>query len=447
MRSKGKKGLIGLKKQFKIADSDNSGMIELGEFKQAIFNFKIKGISEEHAERLFAAFDVDGSGAIAFDEVMLALCGPFPANRVRLVKEAFQKLDTNGNGVLEASEVKQKFDPSRHPDVKAGVSTVEEARLNFFDMFSTFHSAAKGFSGETAVTEQDFVEYHHYLNWHFERDAEFRNFVIGVWNMDLNAIKGPDFAGTHTDTYGKNSREQWKYENHKSVFGTKDPQFLQHPVPEKEPVLKTPKDEMPVAGARGWDRNNPMGAQDFAPGRRRPNTGAQQQQQKSYPTNEELLTRVRQRITSRGARGIIGIAKSFRIMDDNHSETLDKKEFAKALKDYRISSDLLEHQAIFEIFDTDGNGEISYNEFLRSIVGEMNENRKSYVLKAFNKLDRDGSGVVDINDLRGTFNAKKHPDVLAGKMTEDDVIYEFLDTFEQHFALKHGQKNRNRSVT
>ena len=49
-------------------------------------------------------------------------------------------------------------------------------------------------------------------------------------------------------------------------------------------------------------------------------------------------------------------------------------------------------------------------------------------------MDKDGSGELDINDIRGTYNAKEHPDVQAGKKTEDEILGEFLDTFEDHFA-------------
>ena len=47
----------------------------------------------------------------------------------------------------------------------------------------------------------------------------------------------------------------------------------------------------------------------------------------------------------------------------------------------------------------------------------------------FKKLDKDGNNWVDINDVRGTYNAKKHPDVVAGKKTEDQILQEFLQTF------------------
>lgn len=61
--------------------------------------------------------------------------------------------------------------------------------------------------------------------------------------------------------------------------------------------------------------------------------------------------------------------------------------------------------------------------------------RKNIVTLAFKKFDRDGNGTIEIDDLKGIFNAGNHPDVKMGKKTQEDVMYEFLDTFEQHFAL------------
>ena len=122
-------------------------------------------------------------------------------------------------------------------------------------------------------------------------------------------------------------------------------------------------------------------------------------------------------------------------MDDNQSKTLDFSEFAKAMQDYRISTDQAEIQRIFALFDRDSCGSINYDEFLRAIVGEMNDRRKSQVLLAFARFDKDGSGIINIEDLKGVYNARQHPDVRSGKKSEEDVLYEFLDTFEQHYTL------------
>jgi len=39
-------------------------------------------------------------------------------------------------------------------------------------------------------------------------------------------------------------------------------------------------------------------------------------------------------------------------------------------------------------------------------VGEMNQRRVNIIKKAYKIMDSDGSGQVDINDIRQTFNAK-----------------------------------------
>ena len=141
------------------------------------------------------------------------------------------------------------------------------------------------------------------------------------------------------------------------------------------------------------------------------------------------------------------MGKSFRIMDDDGSGALNNEEFEKAMKSYRISSDPMELEAIFDRFDPDNNGEINYDEFLREIMGPMNKRREALVRKAFTKIDADGSGVLDIHDIRKRYNAKKHPDVMSGKVSEDEVLFEFLDTFEAAYSIKHGDsKSRDRSV-
>ena len=71
----------------------------------------------------------------------------------------------------------------------------------------------------------------------------------------------------------------------------------------------------------------------------------------------------------------------------------------------------------------------------------MNSTRQAIAMKAFKIMDKDGSGQLDINDIRGTYNAKQHPDVKAGKKTEDEILGEFLDTFEDHFCDVKGQED------
>merc|ERR1712083_241211 len=51
---------------------------------------------------------------------------------------------------------------------------------------------------------------------------------------------------------------------------------------------------------------------------------------------------------------------------------------------------------------------------------------------AFKVMDVQNDGVINMKDIKHLYNAKKHPDVIAGKKTEDEVLYEFLETFDTH---------------
>ena len=134
---------------------------------------------------------------------------------------------------------------------------------------------------------------------------------------------------------------------------------------------------------------------------------------------EALAEALKAKLATRGARGIIGLQKQFKIMDDDNSKNLNVMEFNKALTDYKLGFSKAECTALFNYFDVDSSGSITYDEFIRAIRGPMNMARKKIVAQAYKKLDKDGNGWIDLDDVRGAYKANKHPDVISGKKTED----------------------------
>jgi len=141
---------------------------------------------------------------------------------------------------------------------------------------------------------------------------------------------------------------------------------------------------------------------------------------------------VRDKLKSRGTRSIVGLGRTFKIFDDNGDHRLDPNECLNAMNDLRLGLDKGECERVFKIFDYKGEGTIDYDEFLLGVRGEMNDFRKNIAMKAFKCMDKDGSGVIDMSDIKQAYNAKKCPDVISGKKTEDEVLYEFLETFDTH---------------
>jgi len=154
---------------------------------------------------------------------------------------------------------------------------------------------------------------------------------------------------------------------------------------------------------------------------------------------------MRTKLAARGGRGIFGLQRQFKIADDDGSKNLSMPEFKKAVKDFRVGISEGDAERLFKIFDRDQGGSIDYDEFLRGVRGEMNDFRKMLCKKAFSIMDKDKSGKLDIDDIKGVYNAKLHPDVKSGKKTEDDILGEFLDTFELHYSLSHPD-SKDRSI-
>ena len=71
----------------------------------------------------------------------------------------------------------------------------------------------------------------------------------------------------------------------------------------------------------------------------------------------------------------------------------------------------------------------------------MNDKRKKIVEEIFNKLDINHSNAIEKEELKSKFNAKNHPDVLNGKKTEDEILLEFIETFENTYNYLCGTEN------
>jgi Ca2+-binding EF-hand superfamily protein len=164
---------------------------------------------------------------------------------------------------------------------------------------------------------------------------------------------------------------------------------------------------------------------------------------KSLPVIEKLRTV----ISKRGSRGIMSIRREFMIADDDNNKTVDMNEFKKFCHDYRIPLTENEIQTLFNELDINRNGKIDYEEFLRGVVGEMNDRRRKIVLQVFKIFDKNQNGVIEMDDIRENYNAKFHPDVQSGKKTEEEVLAEFLDTFEYQFSLLNDGKSRDGKIT
>lgn len=65
----------------------------------------------------------------------------------------------------------------------------------------------------------------------------------------------------------------------------------------------------------------------------------------------------------------------------------------------------------------------------------MNDYRTELIERVFIILDRDDDGLVDFNDIKASYNSKRHPEVMQGKRSQEAVYNDFIETFEDHHQL------------
>ncbi|XP_039560171.1 calcyphosin-2 isoform X2 [Passer montanus] len=135
----------------------------------------------------------------------------------------------------------------------------------------------------------------------------------------------------------------------------------------------------------------------------------------------------RETLSKRGVRVITGLGKYFRQIDKNRNGLLSQAALKKALKLFHLEMPEGDFESLWLILDDSKNDNVDYGEFTHAIFGEMNEYRKTFVRKAYMKLDFNRTGTVSMVDVRKCYCAKKHPLVLAGKIAEEEIKSSFLE--------------------
>ncbi|XP_074913810.1 calcyphosin-2 [Buteo buteo] len=136
----------------------------------------------------------------------------------------------------------------------------------------------------------------------------------------------------------------------------------------------------------------------------------------------------RETLSKRGVWVITGLGKYFRQVDKNRNGFLSQAAFKEALKVFHLEMPEGDFESLWLILDDSKSDKVDYGEFTRAVFGEMNEYRKAFVRKAYMKLDFNKTGSVPMVDIRKCYCAKKHPLVLAGKATEEEIKSSFLET-------------------
>jgi len=144
------------------------------------------------------------------------------------------------------------------------------------------------------------------------------------------------------------------------------------------------------------------------------------------------IGKVREILTKRsgGVSSLKSLALQYKIMDNNSGGTVDRAElelgFEKFMRAFGVKLSKAEIDELFKLFDKNKDGQISYEEFIFGIRGQMNEFRQQIVKLAWEVLDDRGKGVVTLEDIARRYDVSGHPLVKEGKCTPAEAVRAFM---------------------
>mgnify|MGYP001234231866 CR=1 FL=1 len=152
---------------------------------------------------------------------------------------------------------------------------------------------------------------------------------------------------------------------------------------------------------------------------------------------EQVLEKVKGQLADNQKIQCLG--KVFHTYDSAGARRVDAQEFFVGLCDQGAKLSKEEAECLLACLDTNGDGNVNYDNFLCAMRGELNATRKGVTEAAFAKFDATGCGMVKSSDLKVVMDVSAHPKVISGDITDDEAFLEFLSNF--------GDKNNDGCIT
>ncbi|KAL4239455.1 hypothetical protein ACF0H5_000270 [Mactra antiquata] len=145
-----------------------------------------------------------------------------------------------------------------------------------------------------------------------------------------------------------------------------------------------------------------------------------------------LIEILREQCLMRGCNGIKGLSVIFRAMDIDYSKRIVFEEMKLGVEQFGIKMSENYLRTLFDALDINHSGGIDFCEFMHKLRPPMKQCRIDVIWQAFDKLDANKDGAINIDDLKVVYsqNARNHPKYISGEMTEDEVLHLFLDTID-----------------
>ncbi len=156
---------------------------------------------------------------------------------------------------------------------------------------------------------------------------------------------------------------------------------------------------------------------------------------KHHNDDENVIDKLRKALRHYGKKSIFSLIKHFRYYD-NGTRFINKTDFVKVLRDFRINITTSDIERLFENFVVDRKQQLlNHEQFLFTLFPPMNNERSDLVEQVYDSLSRYGN--IDMNLIKNYYNGKNH---LLVKENEE-AVSEFLEGVDSYLAYRMKKTN------
>ena len=159
----------------------------------------------------------------------------------------------------------------------------------------------------------------------------------------------------------------------------------------------------------------------------------------------DFLLDLKNELIKKGVKGLLNIHWQFMSLCPDVAK-ISLANFINIMNLNQINFSLNEIKEIFNYFSNDiTKNYLDYNSFIRFFKKELNQTKLDIVEKIFLSLKNDFSEEneeIPLSIIKNKYKAKRHPEVINGKVTEDEKIKEFKESFDINYNILNSEQNK-----
>ena len=343
---------------------------------------------------LFEFYDGDSCGMIDYELFIRSIRDPLTGLRLSLVNLAFDQLDRQGSGMVDAADMASLYDATRHPDVMRGSTSSQQALTSFLETFDV------GSVRQGKVTRHEFVNYYSSISESVENDDYFELIIRNVWHVDghsdaqsqaaskrimITRQDGSQHVEEYKDVRGNNSGNDHLMDRaeleQKAVVvaklqgrvppGTKDAGSI-IPIDSVHKIMQTNK-------RRTYHHRSTVGLLVDATATAKHRHSGDRSHMQPTAGEQVLLDKIKGEVAVGGARGLVNLQRALRAADSDSNSLLSFPELKQALHAVHHTLSGPELRLLFSYFDPFATGLVGYEQVVEAVRNPLSAWRLALV--------------------------------------------------------------------